>query len=138
MGITVIRIYDDFSAAQMARAELLSAGFGEASVHLTTKDDEAGPIQGNFVPPGKDHRRQRGKGFFGNLFSVRNESRGEASDEQHSHARQNHAREIVHRGIYLLTVDAGDDVQHERAASIMNRYGAFDIERRLANRPGAQ
>jgi hypothetical protein len=133
MAITVVRIYDDFRAAEQARAELLRSGFGEACVHLTTKEDEAGPVRGNFVLPSKDQAPGSEKGFFGNLFSgSRNERAG-----GNSRARQNRPEELEKYGVYLLTVDAGDDVQYDRAADIMNRHGAFDVER-TANRQREQ
>lgn len=130
MAITVVRIYDDFRAAEQARAELLRSGFGESSVHLTTREDEAGPVRGNFVLPGKDRAPDDEKGFFGNLFSGGRDARAGGN----SRARQNRREQIAQHGIYLLTVDAGDDTQYDRAADIMNRYGAFDVEERCANR----
>jgi hypothetical protein len=127
MAITVIRIYDDFYAAEQARTELLQSGFVETCVHLTTREDEAGPACGNFVLPGKARAPDKEKGFFGNLFSgVRI-----AHNSENSHARQNRSGQIGPYGVYLLTVDAGDEFQYDRAADIMNRYGAFDVERAI-------
>jgi hypothetical protein len=134
MAITVVRIYDDFRAAEQARAELLRSGFGEASVHLTTREDEAGPMRGNFILPSKDQAPDDEKGFFGNLFSGgRNEQAGRKRAGGNSGARPNRPEELAKYGVYLLTVDAGDDIQYDRAADIMNRHGAFDVER-TANR----
>jgi len=131
MANTVIRVYDDFAAAQQARAALLHAGFGEASVQLTTHADEAGPACANVALPRKartpDAYRAR-KGFFGNLFA------GRAGPD--SRARQDRPQQIAWHGSYLLMVDAGDDAQ--RAAAIMNQFGALDVEQRAANRSRIQ
>ena len=49
MSHTLIKVYDDFSAAQNAREQLLASGFSSSSVHLSSRDDEAGPVEGNFT-----------------------------------------------------------------------------------------
>jgi hypothetical protein len=123
MAITVVRIYDNFAAAEQARSELLRSGFDEDCVQLTTKVDEAGPVQGSFILPGKDGSPTEERGFFGNLFS---------GGEPGSRSRRNRRPEIIHCGVYLLTVDAGDDMQYDRAADIMHRFGAVDVEQRVA------
>lgn len=45
----LIYIFDDFDAAQRARAELIKFGFEAPAVNLDVRDDEAGPVQGNFT-----------------------------------------------------------------------------------------
>jgi hypothetical protein len=125
MAITVVRIYDNFSAAEEARTELLRSGFDQDCVQLTTRVDEAGPVQGNFVLPAKDRGRGEEKRFLGGLFS--------GSGKPDSRAERNYRAEVIHRGAYLLTVDASDDTQYDRAAGIMHRYGAVDIEQRTVN-----
>ncbi len=125
MTITVVRVYDNFVAADQARSELLRCGFCETNVELTIKEDEAGSVHGNVALA--DNRNPK-PGFFGNWFRRRDSGSLEHEDQPD---------EVVQRGIYLLIVDAGDDMQHDRAADIMHQFGAFDIEQRIANRPNA-
>lgn len=119
MGTTLVRVYDHFADAQNARNELLGMGFPPSDVHLSTSDDDAGPVQGNFIVDRKDSDK---RGFFG-AFSRRNE---------HDDTRA--PQEVVHRSTIMLTVDAGDDEQVCRAADIMDRFGAINVEERCFRR----
>ncbi|MDM5178042.1 hypothetical protein PO883_12655 [Massilia sp. DJPM01] len=45
----VMGVFDAFDTAQQARAALLADGFGADALELKVHDDEAGPVEGNFL-----------------------------------------------------------------------------------------
>ncbi len=99
MANTLLRVYDEFSAAQHARDALLSSGFPPHTVHLTSRDDEAGPVSGNFT--------------VGNAKVGSN-----ASGDVYKHK----FADVVQRGVYLLEVEPDNDDERARASDIMGRY----------------
>lgn len=101
MANTLLRVYEEFSAAQHAREALLSSGFPASSVHLTSRDDEAGPVSGNFT--------------VGNAESDRN-AYGDVYTSKFA--------DVVQRGVYLLEVEPGNDEERARASDIMGRYSS--------------
>jgi hypothetical protein len=119
MATTLVRIYDHFADAQKAREALLATGFPPSDVRLSTSDDEAGPAEGNFVVDRKDSDKH---GFFGAL------SRRDPYDDTRA------PQQAVHRATVMLTVDAPDDERVGRAADIMDRFGAIDVEQRCFGR----
>jgi hypothetical protein len=129
MAITLVRVYDNYPAAEMARVELLRSGFSRDLVHLSAKEDEAGPVQGNFAVDDKDHSPGGGRKFFGGLFGRRN--------ALNIRARQQAAEKPVQRGNFLLTVDTSNHAQYAHAADIMKRFGAIDVEQRTGGRSKA-
>lgn len=108
MATTILRVYDNFSNAENARNALLSCGFSSSRVNLNVKEDEAGPVQGNFI--------------VGNTPSFGDAGRTYADDYA----------EVVQRGAYLLRVDADDDDQASLASRIMDRLGGIDINERTS------
>ena len=119
---TVVRIYDNLAVAQHARDQLLSSGFAPDSVHLISNQDEAGPVQGNFILDENDIGHGRGGGLMHRLFGT-----AERTDAYNS-------SRPVWRDSYLLTVDTDDDAQLERASDIMERTGAADLDARTTGR----
>jgi hypothetical protein len=118
MPHTVVRIYNDLAIAQHARDRLLNSGFAPDSVHLSANQDEAGPVEGNFIVDEMDAGHARGRRLIHRLFSA--EGRTETADHSRS----------VWRDSYLLTVDIDSDEQLERASDIMERTGADTHEPR--------
>jgi hypothetical protein len=49
MAQELLRIFDALDAAERARDVLLAAGFAPEAVQLQVRDDEAGPVAGNFT-----------------------------------------------------------------------------------------
>jgi hypothetical protein len=115
---TVVRVFDKFLDAENARKELLASDFSSTCVHLSSEDDEAGPVEGNFIT-GDNARDNKGTGdvFY---YLV-----GTEDTAYHSHYD-----DVVQRGSFLLTVEANDDAQLMRASSIMDRFGAVDLNKR--------
>ncbi|MDB5762471.1 MAG: hypothetical protein JWQ21_1466 [Herminiimonas sp.] len=121
MANTLVRVYDRFSDAENARNALLSVGFPPSSVHLSSTEDEAGPVEGNFTVGNKDAGTAGGiSGFFRSLRG------GDDQTYERDYSR------TVQRASYLMTVDADDDDQAALACHIMNRFGAIDVGARTS------
>lgn len=118
MPTTVVRIYDKLSVAEQARDQLLSSGFSADCVHLSSNQDEAGPMENNFILDEKDTGKGPRSGPLRRLFGT----------EERTDAYGN--AQPVWRSSYLLTVDTDDDAQLELASDIMERIGAIDREGR--------
>lgn len=116
MPNTLIRIYDSLATAHHAREQLLASGFPPDSVHLDSKLDEAGPVDGNAVVDAKDMGEGPREGMFNKLFGV----------EERTDAYNN--SEPVWRGIIMLTVDVEDEAQGARASDIMDKSGARSVD----------
>lgn len=106
MANTLVKSFDNFAAAEKARDALLAGGFSSSSVQLSAREDEAGPAMGN--------------------FTVGNASGRERYEDDYSRT--------IQRGNYLLIVDADDDDQADRASDITGRFGAIDVDARIAHR----
>ena len=118
----LIRSFDSFADAEQAREALLAAGF-DGRVELSVRDDEAGPVEGNFMvgngrtaPAGADDVRQ---------------PLTQAGDDIY----HRNFRDVAHRGVNLLMVQAEEGDEQRRARAILDRYGAVDIDP-LAARKG--
>lgn len=114
MSNTLVRVYDTLASAENARNALLASGFSSDCVHLTTNDDDAGPVSGNFALEYKDADRGGDRSFLDSLL--------DRDDANEGLGRQ----DVTWRGNYLLTVDAADDEQFSRASDITGKFGALD------------
>ncbi|AKJ27517.1 hypothetical protein [Caldimonas brevitalea] len=119
MAHDLVRSYDDFSAAEAAREALLQSGFPAEAVHLTVRDDEAGPVEGNFVA---GNGKRGPTGWIDAL-------KGFGTDKDYTY--EHNFADSVQRGVYLLTVDADDDQLRSLAGDILARSGAVDVNERL-------
>ena len=97
----LIYVFDDFSVAERAHDELLSCGFERAAVQLTVRDDEAGPVQGNFTVG--DNPAAAG---------------GHDYKDTYANPKQ--------RGGCMLTITPFDPGQATYAIALMARYGVSD------------
>ena len=110
------RIFASLPNAEEAREALLAAGFDASRLHLSARHDEAGPVEGNFlIGNGKDDAQRRA-GFT-----------PATGGESHNPYQHNFATPIE-SGVFMLTVDAEDHAQSEKAAEIMGRRGAVDVD----------
>lgn len=110
------RIFRSFPDAQSAREALIAAGFGKEKVSLSARQDEAGPVDGNFAI---------GNGFEDpSLGSALSPAAGGESDNPY----QRNFGSPVDQGIFVLTVDAEEGAEHQTATDIMSRCGAVDID----------
>lgn len=129
MASTLVGAYDDYSEAQQALTELLSAGFTRSEVQLTPEQQSAtgesltGATTTGSTTTADDHSFGSGiRNFFRNLFG------GDDTSTEHVDVYS----EAVRRGHYLLTVNARDDEQSEQALQIMNRHDPVDIDERAS------
>lgn len=123
MANPLVRVYSDLAAAQQAREQLLASGFLSDKVSLTARDDEAGPVEGNFAV-GNGAGATRSAGMFG--------ARQRRSASFNSDIYRHDYQTTVQRGNYVLMVEAEAEQERERACDIMDRLGAVDIDRRTA------
>lgn len=115
MSITLIRVYNDLSRAENARRELLKSGIEPSHVELTSKEDEAGPVQGNFAT-GNDESGENA--FLRRFGSV-------VGGEEQTYERD--YRDAIQRGKVMLAVQADNDEECELASGILKHFGGIDF-----------
>jgi hypothetical protein len=95
-------------------------------VELTTRVDEAGPVDGNFILDYQDTKLGPRSEFGQSLF------------DSEPHIEGQTFVDVAQRGNHVLTVDANDDEQLARADDITKSFGAIDIAERTdkARNPG--
>lgn len=124
MNPTVVAVFDDYGQAQQAMNALFNEGFTHSDVKLSPAEDNL-QAREQFLRSrqGTANESTWGIGdFFRALFGT----------DQHSDDAGIYS-EAVRRGAYMLSVDAGDDDEADRAADIMQRYNAIDLDQRTAH-----
>jgi hypothetical protein len=119
MPHTLVSTYDNFPAAENARDALLASGFPSPNVFLSSQQDEAGPVAGNFILDVQD--KEHGYTDLGDTMG------GQAKP-----ADSPMNQEAAKGASYLLMVDADDPADLSRASDIVSRYGAVEVSRRTA------
>ncbi|HJV81914.1 YsnF/AvaK domain-containing protein [Noviherbaspirillum sp.] len=117
MENTVVGVYDSYAQAQNAMNELLSCGFSRGEVQLNPDSEGAATT--------RDTTQASGSGignFFRSLFGM--DERPEEHDVY---------SEAVRRGSCVLTVNADNEEQRDRAVEVLNRYDPVDIDERAAH-----
>lgn len=104
----LVWIFDEYADAEGARDALLAAGFSNDAVRLTVRDDEAGPVEGNFT--------------VGNATGAP----GGMGEGHHTYARNYET--IAERGKSMLVLAAAGAEQAAQAAAILDRFGGRDID----------
>jgi hypothetical protein len=122
MPNTLVRVYNRLSDAENARNALVSSGFSPEAIHLESRMDEAGPVEGNFALEYKDSDNDNDVSVFDSLFGRDDPNEGSARSD------------VAWRGSYVMTIDANDETQLARASDIAKQHGAVDIDDRVANR----
>ena len=124
---TVISAFDDRQTAQRAVERLVDAGFARDDVHLQepTADEAADAVDaelGERTMHSAEREIAFDRGvltayghFFSSLFGL-----DHPAGHAHTYA------EAVRRGKSVVVVDAPDDQQADRAASLMRELGASD------------
>ncbi|GAC1406341.1 MAG: hypothetical protein NVSMB6_02430 [Burkholderiaceae bacterium] len=109
----LLRTYASFDNAQQARSALIAAGFSADAVCFTARQDEAGPVTGNFViDREQDSNSDRRTPNLAQGFDP-NETQSTAPVDWGSS--------------YILTIDAQDNDQLRLAAEITKQFGGVDI-----------
>ena len=114
MANEIVKVFDRYEDAEQARSALLAAGFGPGQVRLQCNEDEAGPVEGNFLV-GNGRRAGRGGGV-----SSRAADHGDLPYELNfDHPEL--------RGLNLLLLDVLGDEQRVRAEEVLGGFGARDV-----------
>jgi hypothetical protein len=87
--------FDRLADAEAARQALIDAGFTPASIELVSREDEAGPVQGNFTV-------------------------GDGHPDTHGNPYELNYEDVEQRGTLLMTVDVEDGERRALAASILH------------------
>ncbi|MBZ2209497.1 hypothetical protein [Massilia soli] len=103
MAIQMIRIFDQYADAEAARDALLAAGYARDAVRVSVRDDEAGPVQGNFTV---DNGTEAARGT-----AARNDER------------------VTQRGLCMVVLDAAEGREAAAAAELLERFGGRDIDK---------
>lgn len=123
MANTLVGVYDNYSEAQRAYNELLSSGFSNDEVQISSQDNMGSVDAQSAATPTEDSSfGGRIRHFFHNMFG---------SDEDSSQHVELYS-EAVRRGHALVTVNADDDAQSQRANDILSRFNPVDIDERAA------
>lgn len=126
MAKTVIGMFDSTAAAQSAARQLISSGIQREDIGITSNDymtDDGDDIGSSTRSRDADAGTGVGdtiSNFFSSLFGGRN------ADNARYYS------DAVQRGGTVVTVDAETDEMADRAAAIMDQYGASDVDARGA------
>ncbi|NJB85147.1 uncharacterized protein (TIGR02271 family) [Lewinella marina] len=113
---TVIGVFDTMTQARSAKKALAEAGFTGHAVDVS-KYGEHGTVGENY------HRdSNKVKGFFDRLFD-------DQDDQDKKYRRRDAAREVASRGT-VVTVHTANMEKAKRAAAILDKYGAIDLDDR--------
>lgn len=115
---TVIGIFDTMTQAKSARKALAEAGFTGDKVDLS-KYGEHGTVGENY-----NRDSHKVEGFFDRLF-------GDHKDQDRDYRRRDAAKEVASRGT-VVTVHTANMEKAKRAAAILDKYGAIDLDDRYA------
>ena len=117
---TVVGVFDDRSTAQNVVEELVNSGFNRSNIEINSHDSYASDAaRGNTGLTGepRDHSGGGIGGFFRRMF-------GDNQPDEYGHYA-----EAVRRGSSMVCVTT-DDQNVERAADILDRGGAVDVDSR--------
>ena len=117
MADTLLRVFDSLDVAHAAREALLASGFDASSIDIKVHEDEAGPVQGNFVV---------------DLTEKPTPSR----DNPNRQSANGELRTPVQRSTCLLQVEVDNDRDGSRAAGILDRFAGRDHGERMDSRQG--
>jgi uncharacterized protein (TIGR02271 family) len=114
MALTVIGVFDSASQAQTAVEQLINAGFSRSNIDLSARTGD----YTNDTHVDEDHNSGIG-GFFRSLFG--------GDDDEETTRYTN----VASRGS-LVTVHAQSQDEAERAADVLDEFGAVDVNERAA------
>jgi uncharacterized protein (TIGR02271 family) len=114
---SVVGVYDEYSDAQAAVQALVADGFQRTNIQLSNEDSTSDTTTATTAK--KESSGGIG-GFFRSLFG------SEQNPYHDTYA------ESARRGSYVLTVQAQDDDEADRASDIMNRFDPVDVDERAS------
>ncbi len=120
MAQTVVGFFDNAADAQKAVDQLVSSGFNQSSIDVSSGgNNSALSTSGNQYD--NDQDRESGiTRFFKNLF-------GDDDDEVNRYSR------VGSRSGSIVTVHAQSNDEAERAADLLDDYGAIDVNERASS-----
>jgi len=119
MDRTVVAAFDTQQDAQRALEALNEAGFTRDRTHLTANTGGIDAVSSGTTSTGEQTLGDKIASFFG------------FGDDEEIYS------EAVRRGSCVLTVDAADDEEADRAEAILYRFGPVDIDQKAAEWRGA-
>ncbi len=123
MNNTVVAVFDEYGQAQQAMNALFNEGFTQSDVKLSPAEDTSGAREQFLRSRSEDTGSSWGIGdFFRSLFG----------SDQHGDDAGVYS-EAVRRGSYMLSVDASTEDEADRAADIMQRFNALDLDQRATH-----
>lgn len=123
MNNTVVAIFDEYGQAQQAMNALFNEGFTHSNVKLSPAEENPGARE-QFL-------RSREISTTGSHWGIGDFFRSLFGADQHGDDAGLYA-EAVRRGSYMLSIDANDEDEADRAADIVQQYHAVDIDQRAA------
>ncbi|HYF59374.1 MAG TPA: YsnF/AvaK domain-containing protein [Burkholderiaceae bacterium] len=118
MTHTLVAMFDDRAGAERAREKLISLGFDHDDLTLQAADGASAGGTTTTTTSSSHHEGGIG-GWFRSLFGL---------DDDDETVRMH--GEAYRRGATMLSVDARDEVQADRAADVLNECGAIDLDDR--------
>lgn len=115
MSDTLLRVFDSFALAEQAREALISSGIAASAINLDSRNDEAGPVEGNFVVDLTDKPTP----------SMDNPNRAGQNSE---------IRAAVQRSTCILQVEVENDRDGARVNGILDRLAVHDQAERMTSR----
>jgi stress response protein YsnF len=120
MAQTVIGMFDSATEAQQAVHELQNNGFSQSNIDISNQSTAAGAASSSGAYRTEDSRKDDSiGGFFKSLFS----------DDDYEADRYS---EVARRSGAIVTVHAQSQEEAQRAARILDNYGAVDVDERAA------
>jgi len=139
---TVIGAFDDTATAQRAVESLVQAGFDRDDVHVQHQQQQgAGQMTGmqtetrqqgaNWDGQEREVAADKGGvgGFFSSLFGMDDASDRQQNQQMYGQRAYTYD-EAVRRGSAVVVVDADDEAQADRAATLLHELGAVDVDER--------
>ena len=124
MNNTVVAIFDEYGQAQQAMNALFNEGFTHSHVKLSPAEENP-QVREQFL-------RSQQSSATGSGWSIGDFFRSMFGTDQHGDDAGVYS-EAVRRGSYMISVDAADEDEADRAADIMQRYNAVDLDQRAAH-----
>jgi len=121
MENTVVGVYDSYAQAQNVMNELLACGFSRDEIQLSQEGSDR-----TSTATDTTGSQDSGSGighFFRSLFGMEDDE-----DRQHHDIYA----EATRRGSCVVTVNADDEQERERAIEVMNRFDPVDIDERAS------
>jgi len=109
----LLRSFDSFEHAEAARAALVDAGVPTEAVRIEVLQDEAGPVEGNFLVG-------NGRPTAG---AASRAAPGGGPDAPYEH----NLSKVITRGVYLLVVDTVDPARRASMEALLANSPGLDV-----------